>query len=175
MLCGKRLPWSWKLMDSVSATLHNLFSDSDRRTQGAVQHTEQEKFPLCHPDNTFSYERLQQSFLVLESIHVPVQEKHHLSFTNPCVCQISNTSTTHLLPNVSKVGHDEFLCRRFRSDSSSSMYALYELVLHTETLFRSFVHHFNTALSQINIFAGGFVRRCFSKQQLPRRGSTVSM
>ena len=37
-----------------------------------------------------------RSFLVLESIRVPVQEKHHLSFSNPCVCQISNTNTIHL-------------------------------------------------------------------------------
>ena len=64
-----------------------------------------------------SYERLQRSFLVLEATLVPAQEKHHLSFWSPCVCQTSSTSTIHLLPNDSKV-------QRFRSDSLSSMYAL---------------------------------------------------
>ena len=84
-----------------------------RENAGAVQHIEQEKYSLSSRQH-LSYERLQRSFLVLEPIYVPVQEKHQLSFSNPCVCQISSTNTIHLLPNVSKVGlDDESLCDVF--------------------------------------------------------------
>ena len=61
---------------------------------------------LCDPDNTFHTNAFSGRFSFLEATHVPAQEKHHLSFSNPCVCQISNTITIHLLPNVSKVGLD---------------------------------------------------------------------
>ena len=100
------------------------------------------KSTLCDPDSTFSYARHQRSFLVLESTHVPAQEKHHLSFSNPCVCQISNTSTIHLLPNASKRSKWQLLLDvRF-----------VRLFLHSKTLLRSLIHNFTTALSQIKIF-----------------------
>ena len=67
---------------------------------------------LCDPHDTFAFERLQRSLLFLEVTHG--------------VCQISNTSTIRLLPSASKVGLDGCLRGIFRSDSSSSMYALYD-------------------------------------------------
>ena len=110
-LCGKRLTRSWKLMASVSVMLHNLFSDSERERRCCTAQRTREVPSVSRQH--LSYERLQRSFLVFESTHVPAQEKHHLSFSNPCVCQISNTSTIHLLPNVSKAGLDESLCDVF--------------------------------------------------------------
>ena len=75
--------------------------------------TSNNRCAFCGPNDTLSYERLQRSLLVLEVTHGLDQGTHHLSFWNPCVCQISNTSTIHLLPNASKVGLDECLCDVF--------------------------------------------------------------
>ena len=89
-LCGKGLTRSWKLMASVSPILHNLFSDSEMERKCCAEHRRREVH-LCDPDfhtNAFS---------------------GRLSFSNSCVFQISNTSTSQLLPNATKVGLDEFL------------------------------------------------------------------
>ena len=51
LLCGKRLTRSWKLMDSVSAMLHNLFSDSERERRCCTAH--RTRSTLCDPENTF--------------------------------------------------------------------------------------------------------------------------
>ena len=71
-----------------------LYSTSNKRSN------------LCNPDNTFHTNAFSGRFSFLKQ-HVQAQETHHLSFSNPCVCQLSNTSATHLLPNASKVGLDE--------------------------------------------------------------------
>ena len=52
VLYGKRLTRSLKLMDSVSAMLHNLFSDSERERRCCTAHRTRES-TLCDPDNTF--------------------------------------------------------------------------------------------------------------------------
>ena len=49
VLCDKRLTRSWKLMASLSAMLHNLFSDSDRERQCCTAHLT--RSTLCDPDN----------------------------------------------------------------------------------------------------------------------------
>ena len=71
--------------------------------------TSNKRSALCDPDNAFHTDAFSGRFSFLGLAHLPAQGKHHLSFSSPCVCQISNTSTTHLLPNASKVGLDEFL------------------------------------------------------------------
>ena len=67
--------------------------------------TSNKRSTLCGPDNTFHTNAFSGRF--------SAQEKHHLSFSNPCVCEISNTSTIHLLPNASEVGLDESICDVF--------------------------------------------------------------
>ena len=50
VLCGKRLTRSWKLMDSVSAMLHNLLSDSEKERRCCTAYRTR---TLCDQDNTF--------------------------------------------------------------------------------------------------------------------------
>ena len=75
--------------------------------------TSNKRSALCDPDNAFHTVAFSGRFSFLGVAHVPAQGKHHLLFSSPCVCQISNTSSIHLLPNASKVGLDEFLCDVF--------------------------------------------------------------
>ena len=106
---------------------------------------------LCDPDNTFHTNAFSGRFSFLKQHTCPPREKHHLPFSNACVCQTYNTSTIHLLPDAPKVGHDESLCA-FSECQLLFDVRLVRLFLHTETLFYSFVHNFDTALSQIKIF-----------------------
>ena len=117
VLCGKRLTMSWKLKASVSAILHNLSSDSERERRCCTAYRTR-AVPSVIQTTPFIRTPLQRSFLVLAATHVLAQEKHHLSFPNPCGCQTSNTSTFHLLPNASKVGLDESLCDVFEVTAS---------------------------------------------------------
>ena len=114
--------------------------------------TSNKRGTLCDPDNTFHTNAFSGSFLVLESTHVPVQEKHHLSFSNPCACQISSTSTIHLLPNVSKVGLDESLCDVFEVTAPPRCTPCTTLLSHGDAVsqLRPPLRH---SLSQIRIFA----------------------
>ena len=116
----------WQTSDNVLETdrfcVRNAaqsFLRLGKRTQ-VLYSTSNKRSTRCDPDNTFHTKR---SFLVLAATHVPAQEKHHASFSNPCDCQISSTNNIHLLPNVSKVALDEFLCDVFvlnaRLDDSS--------------------------------------------------------
>ena len=68
---------------------------------------------LCDPDNTFHANAFSGRFSFLKEHTCWPKKKHHLSFSNPCVCQTSNTSPIHLLPNSSEVGLDESLCDVF--------------------------------------------------------------
>ena len=111
MLCGKRLTWSWKLMASVSAMLHNLFSDSERERRCCTAHRTRE-VPSVIQTTPFHTNAFCGRFAFLKQ-HTWAQEKHHLSFSNPCVCQTSNSNTIRLLPNASKVGLDDSLCDVF--------------------------------------------------------------
>ena len=83
-----------------------------KRTQ-VLCSTSNKRSALCDPDNTFHTNAFSGRFSFLNQHTCRPKKKHHFSFSNPCVCQISNTSTIHLLPNVSKVGLDESLCDVF--------------------------------------------------------------
>ena len=105
VLCGKRRTRSWKLVASVSAILHNLFSDSERERRCCTAHRTRE-VPSVIQTTPFTRTPSAVVSLSYSNTRVLAQGTHHLSFSNPCVCQISNTSTIHLLPSASKVGLD---------------------------------------------------------------------
>ena len=109
----------WQTSDKVLETdgfcvrdAAQSFLGLGKRTQ-VLHSTPNKKSTLCDPDNTFHTNAFSGRFSFLNQYTCRYQEKHHLSFSNPCVCQISNTNTIHLLPNVSKVGLDESLCDVF--------------------------------------------------------------
>ena len=64
----------------------------------------------CDLNDTFHTNAFSGRLWFLQGTHGPAQGTRLLSFSNPCVCQISSTSTIHLPPSASKVGFDEFLC-----------------------------------------------------------------
>ena len=121
-----------------------IFSGTRKGNAGAVQHIEQEKYPLWSRQH-LSYERLQRSFLVLEVTHVPVQENTTFH-SRTLVFAISNTNTSHLMPNASKVGLDESLCDVF--EVTAPLRCALCTTLHSETLLCSFVHNFSTEPDQ---------------------------
>ena len=106
----------WQTSNKVLVTDGFCVCDTAQSFHGLGKGTQ----VLCSTSNKrrtlrqhLSYERLQRSFLVLEATHVPSQRTHHPSFSNTCVCQISNASTIHLLPSAPQVGLGEFPCDVF--------------------------------------------------------------
>ena len=77
VLCGKRLTRSWKMMASVSATLHNLFSDSERERRCCTARRNK-RSTLCDPDNTFHTNAFSSRFSFLKQ-HT-CRPKEHTTF-----------------------------------------------------------------------------------------------
>ena len=109
-LCGKRLRRSWKLVASVSAIVHNVFSDSEMKDKCCTAHRTREVFSVTQRT---PFIRTLSAVVSRSSSNARAHGTHHLSFSNSCVCQNSSTSTIQLHPNAFKVGLDEFLCDVF--------------------------------------------------------------
>ena len=75
--------------------------------------TSNKRSTLCDPDNPFHTNAFSGRFSFLNQHTCRPKKDTTFHSRTLCVCQISNTSTIHLLPNVSKVGLDESLCDVF--------------------------------------------------------------
>ena len=134
------------LETSVSAMLHNLFSDSERERKCCTAHRTREVPSVIRTTPFIRNTRDGPNKTPL--------------FSNLCVCQISNTNTIHLLPNVSKVGLDELLCDVFDVTVPPRCTPCATLPSHGDAV-SQLRPPFDTAQSQIRIFANCLVCRCF--------------
>ena len=99
-------------------------------------------------------------FLVLEVTHGLDQGTHHFSSWNFCVCQVFQYQHHSFAAHRFQGRAWWISLRRFRSDSSYSMYALYD-------------SSFPRRVEQDGFPQNRFVWRCLSQQQLPRRHNTI--
>ena len=137
-----------------------IFSRTRNGNASAVLHSEQENDSQWCTRNC-SFERFQRLFLVFEVTHGLDQEGiHQFSFWNFCVCQIFQYQHHSFAAHRFQGRAWWISLRRFRSDSSYSMYALYD-------------SSFPRRVEQDGFPQNRFVWRCLSQQQLPRRHNTI--
>ena len=169
VLCGKRLTRSWKLMASVSAMLHSLFSDSERERRCCTAHRTREVH-ICDPDNTFQTNAFSCRFSFLKQHTCRSQEKRHHSSRTLVFARPPIPAPFTCCPDDTKVGLGESLCDVFEVTAPLRCTLCTSLPSHGDDVsqLRPPVRHC-TALSQIRIFASCLVCLCISQQQLPRR------
>ena len=99
-------------MDSVSAMLHNLFSDSERERRSCTAHRTREVPSVIQ---TTPFMRTPSADRISFLNQYTCRSKKNSTFHSRALvfARSPNTSTIHLLPNASKVGLDEFLCDVF--------------------------------------------------------------
>ena len=132
-------------MASVSAILHHLFSDSERE----LCSTSNKRNTLGDQDNTFHTKAFSGRFSFLKQ-HTR-RPKEHTTFHSRTLAFARSPIQFTCCPVPPKSGLMSFFA------TFSKLQFLFDvrfvrLFLHTDTLFCSFVHNFDTALSQIKIF-----------------------
>ena len=159
----------WQTSDRVLETdgfcvrdAAQFFLGLGKRTQ-VLHNTSNKRSTLCDPDNTFHTNAFSSCF----------------SFLNRYTCRSKKNTTFHSRTLVfarSPIPTPFTCCPMSPRSGLMNLFVTFskwQLLLdvrflrlfhHTETLFRSFVHQFDTALSQIRIFASCLVRRCLSQQ-----------
>ena len=148
VLRGKRLTRSWKLMAPASAMLHNLFSERERRCCTAHR---TKISTLCDPDNTFHTNAFSGRFSFLKQ-HTCQPKKNTTFYSRTLVFArppVPAPFTGCPTPPTSGLMN---LFAPFPKWQFLFDVRLVRLFLHKKTLFRGFVHNFDTALSQIRIF-----------------------